>query len=54
MEEPINDRLPFLGTMVKNLPSGDFEKSVYHKETNVDAVLQLESSHPAFQKRSCV
>ncbi len=50
MQQPTNDRLPFLDV----LPSGDFETTVYHKETNDDVVLHFNSNHPACHKRSCI
>ncbi len=54
MEEPTNDRLPFLDVFVQKLPSGDSETSVYRKETNADVVLHIDSNHPACHKRSCI
>ncbi len=54
MEEPTNDRLPFLDVLVQNLPSGHFETSVCRKETDADVVLHLDSNHPACHKRSCI
>ncbi len=54
MEEPTNDRLPFLDVLVQKLPSGDFETSIYRKETNAEAVLHFDSNHPACHKRNCI
>ncbi len=41
MEEPTNDRFPFLDVLVQKLPSGDFETSIYRKEMNADVDLNL-------------
>ncbi len=54
MEEPTNDRLPFLDVLAQMLPSGDFEKSVHCKETNAEIVLHVDSNHPACHKHSCI
>ncbi len=54
MEELTNDRLPFLDVLVQKLPSGDFETSVYRKETYADVVLHFDSNHPACNKRGCI
>ncbi len=54
MEKPTNDRISFLDVLIQKLPSGDFEKSVYHKETNADVVLHFGSNHPAYHIRRCV
>ncbi len=54
MEEPTNDRLPFLDVLVQKLPSGDFDTSVNRKETNANVVLHFDSNHPVCHKRSCI
>ncbi len=54
IEEPTNDGPPFLDVLVWNLPSIDFETSVYRKETNADVVLHFDSDHPTCHKRSCI
>ncbi len=54
MEEPTNDRLPFLDVLVQWLPLGDFEIPVYLKETNAEVALHFDSNHPACNKRSCL
>ncbi len=39
LEEPTNERLPFLDVLVQKLPSSDFETSIYRKEMNADVDL---------------
>ncbi len=53
MVKPTNDRVPFLDVLVKKVPSGDCETSVYRKEINADVVLHFDSIHSACHIRSC-
>ncbi len=54
IEEPTNERLPFLDVLVQKVPSGDFKISVYCKETYADVVLHFDSNHPTCHKRSSI
>ncbi len=54
MEEPANGILVFLDVLVQDLPSSDFETSVYRKESDVDVVLHFDSNHATCDKRNCI
>lgn len=53
-EEESNCQLPFLDVLVRRLPTGKLETSVYRKPTNTDQILNFRSNHPISHKRSCL
>jgi hypothetical protein len=53
-EEAKDDSLPFLDVLVRKLPDGSLQTSVYRKDSSADVILNYDSNHPASHKRSCV